>query len=187
MKTWHLQAPLRNIDLSDIRIGDTILLSGIIYTARDAAHKRLTERIRQNQKLPFPLEGGVLFFVGPTPAPPSYPIGSSGPTTSGRMDAYSPLLLDHGLKAMIGKGPRNDDVVRSIVKNEALYLIAVGGIGALLSQKIVESTVIAYPELGAEAIRRLTVQNFPTIVGIDTHGNDLYKEGPKEYLSGRYV
>jgi fumarate hydratase subunit beta len=101
------------------------------------------------------------------------------------MDAYSPLLLDHGLKAMIGKGPRNEDVVRSIVKNQALYLIAVGGIGALLSLKIVESTVIAYPELGAEAIRRLTVQSFPTIVGIDTHGNDLYKEGPKEYVRGR--
>ncbi len=185
MKTWHLQSPLHHADLSDIYIGDTILLSGIIYTARDAAHKKLAESILQKQKLPFPLEGGVLFFVGPTPAPPGHPIGSSGPTTSGRMDTYSPLLLDHGLKAMIGKGPRNDDVIRSIMKNKALYLIAVGGIGALLSQKIVESTIIAYPEFGAEAIRRLTVQKFPTIVGIDTHGNDLYKEGPKDYLRGQ--
>jgi fumarate hydratase subunit beta len=185
MKTWHLQSPLNLVDLSDIHIGDAVLLSGTIYTARDAAHKKLTERVLQKQNPPFPLKGAVLFFMGPTPAPPGHPIGSSGPTTSGRMDAYSPLLLDHGLKAMIGKGPRNDDVVRSIVKNKALYLIVVGGIGALLSKKIVESTVIAYPELVAEAIRKLTVQNFPTIVGIDTKGNDLYKEGPRNYLRGK--
>jgi fumarate hydratase subunit beta len=184
MKTWTIQSPLQDVDMTQFSIGDTVFISGVIYTARDAAHMRLVEKIRNHEELPFSLQGGVLFFVGPTPSPPGYPIGSSGPTTSGRMDAFSPLLLDNGLKAMIGKGPRSEKVIQSIVRNKALYLIAVGGIGALLSQKIVESTVIAYPELGAEAIRQLQVKGFPTIVGIDVYGRDLYKGGPNSYLNG---
>jgi fumarate hydratase subunit beta len=184
MKNWILQSPIQDVDMTQFSIGDTVSISGVIYTARDAAHKRLIEKIQNNEELPFSLPGSILFFVGPTPSPPGYPIGSSGPTTSGRMDAFSPLLLDNGLKAMIGKGPRSEEVIQSIVQNKALYLIAVGGIGALLSQKIVKSTVIAYPELGAEAIRQLQVKDFPTIVGIDIYGRDLYKEGPNSYLSG---
>ncbi|MDD4029683.1 MAG: FumA C-terminus/TtdB family hydratase beta subunit [Caldisericia bacterium] len=182
MKTWSLQTPLQDMDLTPLHIGETVLVSGVIYTARDAAHKKIVEKILKHEELPFSLQGGVLFFVGPTPSPPGYSIGSSGPTTSGRMDEYSPLLLDHGLKAMIGKGPRNEKVIQSIVTNKAIYLIAVGGIGALLSKKILNSSVIAYPELGAEAIRKLVVREFPTIVGVDTYGRDLYKEGPASYL-----
>jgi len=184
MKTWSLQTPLSTSVIQDITAGDTVLISGTIYTARDAAHKKMTETIQNQEPLPFSLQGQILYFVGPTPARPGHAIGSAGPTTSGRMDKYSPILLDQGLKAMIGKGPRNLAVISAIQKNKALYLIAIGGIGALLSQKILHSSIIAYPEMGAEAIRKLEVQDFPTIAGIDIRGNDLYKEGPAEYLRG---
>ena len=183
MKTWNLSIPLTDSITILPRIGDTVFVSGTNYTARDTAHKRLIDLMKQNKQLPFELKGQVIFFVGPTPPLPGYEIGSAGPTTSGRMDAFSPLLLDCGLKAMIGKGPRNSQVVESIIKNKALYLIAVGGIGALISKSIKKSKVIAFPELGPEAIRELEVDKLPTIVGIDVKGNDLYKKGPENYLN----
>ncbi|MCK5847880.1 MAG: Fe-S-containing hydro-lyase [Caldisericia bacterium] len=183
MKTWNITTPLTDSITILPTAGDTVYISGIIYTARDTAHKRLIEIMNQKKTLPFELKGQVIFFVGPTPPPPGYEIGSAGPTTSGRMDIFSPKLLDGGLKAMIGKGPRSMQVVESIVKNNALYLIAVGGIGALISKSIKKSTVIAFPELGTEAVRELEVDKLPTIVGIDVKGNDLYKRGPESYLS----
>ncbi len=162
-----------NIDI--LRAGDRVLLSGVVYTARDAAHKRLTEMINAGQPLPFEINGACIYFAGPTPAPEGMVIGSCGPTTSGRMDAYSPLLLDHGLCGMIGKGPRSRDVIDSIVKNRAVYFCAVGGAGALATKCITEAQEIAFGDLGCESIKRLVLKDFPLVVGIDCKGNSIIK------------
>lgn len=159
-----------------LKAGDSILLSGRVYTARDAAHAKLLELIKKNEKLPFELSGAAIYYAGPTEAPANRPIGSCGPTTSGRMDSFSPTLLDLGLTCMIGKGNRNEQVVNSIVKNKAIYLCAIGGAGALAAKCITECEVIAFPELGCESIKRLEFKDFPLIVGIDSMGNSVFAE-----------
>lgn len=180
-KPVSLSTPLRTEDLEKLRIGDRVLLSGIIYTARDAAHKRLEQLIRTDKPLPFELDGQVIYYVGPTPAKPGRPVGSAGPTTSYRMDPYAPGLIARGIKGMIGKGVRNREVRDAMQKYKAVYFAAIGGAGALISRSIVSAEVIAYPELGPEAIRRLEVKDFPVIVANDIHGGDLYEEGIKTY------
>lgn len=180
---YNLNLPLSTDDIAKLRAGDLVYLSGDIYTARDAAHKRLIESLEKNEELCIYLPNSTIYYVGPTPAKPDSPIGSCGPTTSYRMDAYSPKLLDLGVKVMIGKGKRNEEVKASIVKNKALYLAAIGGAGAYLSKCVKKSELIAYEDLGSEAIRKLTVENFPAIVIIDSFGNDLYEIGRSEYLS----
>lgn len=157
-----------------LRCGDRVLLSGTVYTARDAAHKRIAAMIENGEKLPFELEGACVYYAGPTPAPPGLPIGSCGPTTSSRMDPYAPLLLDKGLACMIGKGPRNADVVDAIARNNAVYLCAIGGAGALAAQCITECEVVAFEELGCESVKRLIFKDFPLIVGIDCQGGSLF-------------
>ena len=159
-----------------LKAGDSILLSGRVYTARDAAHAKLLELIKKNEKLPFELSGAAIYYAGPTEAPANRPIGSCGPTTSGRMDSFSPTLLDLGLTCMIGKGNRNEQVVNSIVKNKAICLCAIGGAGALAAKCITECEVIAFPELGCESIKRLEFKDFPLIVGIDSMGNSVFAE-----------
>ena len=166
---------LRKAALS-LSAGDEILLSGIVYTARDAAHAKLVELIKNNQQLPFDIKDAVIYYAGPTEAPEGRPIGSCGPTTSSRMDGFSPILLDKGLLAMIGKGNRSSDVLKSIVKNKAIYLCAIGGAGALAAKSIVKCEVIAFPELGCESVKRLEVKDFPLIVGIDSKGNSAFFE-----------
>lgn len=166
---------LRKAALS-LSAGDEILLSGIVYTARDAAHAKLVELIKNNQQLPFDIKDAVIYYAGPTEAPEGRPIGSCGPTTSSRMDSFSPILLDKGLLAMIGKGNRSSDVLKSIVKNRAIYLCAIGGAGALAAKSIVKCEVIAFPELGCESVKRLEVKDFPLIVGIDSKGNSAFFE-----------
>jgi fumarate hydratase subunit beta len=157
-----------------LKAGDNILLSGRVYTARDAAHAKLLELINKGEKLPFDINGAVIYYAGPTEAPEGRPIGSCGPTTSSRMDSFSPTLLDMGLCCMIGKGNRSDEVVKSIVKNSAVYLCAIGGAGALAAKCITECEVIAFPELGCESIKRLEFKDFPLIVGIDCKGNSAF-------------
>ena len=169
--------------LETLRAGDTVLLSGIVYTARDQAHKRLFEAYERGEQLPFDLKGSAIYYVGPTPEKAGEVIGSAGPTTSGRMDKYSPLLLDLGNKIMIGKGKRNQAVKDAIVKNKAVYLGAVGGAGAVMAESIKSVEVIAWPDLGCEAVRKLEVKDMPLTVVIDTQGNDLYVTGPEKYLS----
>lgn len=173
--------PLNDETVRDLKAGDRVLLNGIMYTGRDAAHKRIAELINKNEELPMDIKNQTIYYVGPCPAKPGQAIGSAGPTTSGRMDAYAPLLMDHGLKGMIGKGLRNKQVVDSIIKNNAVYFAAIGGAGALLAEAIKEAEVIAFPDLGAEAIYRLKVENFPVTVIIDNQGNDLYKIGKEQY------
>jgi fumarate hydratase subunit beta len=180
-KPVRLSIPLRSEDLEKLRIGDRVLLNGIIYTGRDAAHKRLDQLIRNNEPLPFELQGQVIYYVGPTPAKPGKPIGSAGPTTSYRMDPYAPGLIARGIKGMIGKGARNREVREAMQKYKAVYFAAIGGAGALIARSIISAEVIAYPELGPEAIRKLEVKDFPVIVANDTHGGDLYDEGIKNY------
>ncbi|MBE6054602.1 MAG: Fe-S-containing hydro-lyase [Clostridium sartagoforme] len=177
-----ISTPLTYEKIKDLRAGDKILLSGTIYSARDAAHKRLIELLDNGLELPINISNEVIYYVGPTPAKEGQVIGSAGPTTSYRMDAYSPKLLDLGLKAMIGKGERNQEVVNSIIKNKAIYLGAIGGAAALISKTIVSSEIIAYEDLGAEAIRKMEVRDMPLTVVIDTEGNNLYKQGQEEYL-----
>jgi fumarate hydratase subunit beta len=179
--TKIINTPLMPEAINDLKAGDRVLLNGIIYTGRDAAHKRLAELIEKGQELPMNINNQVIYYVGPCPAKPGQVIGSAGPTTSGRMDAYAPLLMDHGLKGMIGKGLRSQTVVDSIIKNNAIYFAAIGGAGALLAEAIKEAEVIAFPDLGAEAIYRLRVENFPVTVIIDSKGNDLYKSGKEKY------
>jgi len=181
MEIKHLRAPLSDADLAGLKAGDSVLISGVIYTARDAAHKKMTELIEQGKPLPLDLKGQVLYYVGPTPAKPGGVIGSAGPTTSGRMDLYTPRMLEQGMKACIGKGMRSAAVKEALKKHKAVYLAAVGGAGALLSKRVLKSEIVAYPELGAEAIRRLEVKDFPATVINDLHGNDLYEEGIKAY------
>lgn len=178
----ELTTPLTEEKTKKLRAGDKVLLSGTIYTARDAAHKRIVELINQNKELPFYLRDATIYFVGPTPTKPGENFGSGGPTTSGRMDKYSPILLDLGLKGMIGKGYRNDDVKESIVRNNAIYFGAIGGTGAIISKCITKCEVIAFEDLGAEAVRRLEVEKMPLTVIIDSNGNDLYEIGKEAYL-----
>jgi fumarate hydratase subunit beta len=180
-KSVRLSIPLRTEDLEKLRIGDRVLLNGIIYTGRDAAHKRLDQLIRNNEPLPFELQGQVIYYVGPTPAKPGKPIGSAGPTTSYRMDPYASGLIAKGIRGMIGKGARNKEVREAMQKYKAVYFAAIGGAGALIARSIISAEVIAYPELGPEAIRKLEVKDFPVIVANDIHGGDLYDEGIKTY------
>ena len=179
--TISIKVPLSREEARKLKSGDSCLLSGVIYTARDAAHKRLCELLEQGKALPFDVEDSVIYFVGPTPAKPGEVIGSAGPTTSYRMDAYSPMLITQGQTGMIGKGKRSDEVVAAMKEYGAVYFGAIGGCGALLSQCIKKSEVIAYEDLGAEAIRRLEVENFPVVVVIDSEGNNLYETGPAAY------
>lgn len=173
--------PLSDDVARGLSAGDRVLLSGILYTGRDAAHKRLFEMMEKGEKLPMELRGQVIYYVGPCPAKPGAAIGSAGPTTSGRMDAYTPRLLDAGLKGMIGKGPRSKAVVDSIMKNGAVYFAAIGGAGALLARAVKEAEVVAFGDLGPEAIYRLRVEDFPVTVAIDAGGADLYRIGQETY------
>ncbi len=161
----------------DLHIGDKVLLSGVVYTARDAAHKRICSLLDEGGEVPFPLEHAVIYYAGPTPAPPGKVIGSCGPTTSGRMDPFAPRLLDLGLAAMIGKGERNDEVRRAIQRNGAVYLCAIGGAGALAARCITAVEVIAFAELGCESVKRMTIEEFPLVVANDASGRDLFSEG----------
>lgn len=171
----HINAPLSKETITQLKAGDFVYITGYIYTARDAAHKRLYEFIQSNKIIPFDLTNNIIYYLGPTPARENQVIGSAGPTTSSRMDKYTPMLLKLGLKGMIGKGKRSEDVKTAIKNNEAVYFAAIGGAGALLSKAIKSSEVIAYDDLGTEAIRRLYVEDFPAIVVIDSCGNDLYE------------
>ncbi len=175
-KTKKLQPPLSEKMVRELKAGDEVLISGVVYTARDVAHKRLCELIEAGRKLPFPLEGAIIYFVGPTPARPGKVIGAAGPTTSSRMDSFSPKLIAKGLKAMIGKGYRSQAVRDALKKYTAVHLSAIGGAGALLSKHIVAAKVIAYEDLGTEAIWKLEVVDFPAIVAYDCYGNTVYKE-----------
>ena len=174
-KLKTLQSPLTEVDVRTLKAGDEVLISGVVYTARDMAHKRLRETIEAGKKLPFELEGAIIYFVGPTPARPGRIIGAAGPTTSSRMDAFSPILIAHGLRAMIGKGYRDDRVRDALKKHGAMHLSTIGGAGALLSKHIISAEVIAYEDLGTEAIRKLQVVDFPAVVAYDCHGNSVYK------------
>ncbi|MDD5986536.1 MAG: Fe-S-containing hydro-lyase [Eubacteriales bacterium] len=174
MNELELQAPFTKDKMRALRAGDRVRLSGTIYTARDAAHKRMVEALREGREIPIPLQDAVIYYVGPTPAPPGRPIGAAGPTTSYRMDAYAPTLLDLGQSGMIGKGMRSGEVIEAMKRNGAVYFAAIGGAGALISRCIKEAEVIAYEDLGAEAVRRLTVKDMPLIVAIDSLGNNLY-------------
>lgn len=179
----NLQAPLSNEDLASLSIGDEVLIQGTVYAARDAAHKKIIEALQRGDDLPFPISGQIIYYVGPCPAPPGRVIGSAGPTTSGRMDSYTPTLLAQGLKAMIGKGPRNAEVITAIQKHGAVYLAAIGGAGAYLAQRIESAEMLAYPELGPEAILELKLIDFPCIVAIDSRGNNIYdRKTAKEIL-----
>ncbi len=171
----EIRGPVTKDDLEKLRAGDRVLLSGTVYTARDQAHKRIVEALDQGSSLPFEIKDSIIYYVGPSPAPPGRPIGSAGPTTSYRMDPYASKLLDLGQAAMIGKGPRNDEVKQAIVRNGAVYFAAIGGAAALISKSIKSAEVIAYDDLGAEAVRRLEVEEMPLIVAIDSKGNDLYE------------
>lgn len=171
----HITVPFDKETAKSLKAGDYVYLTGVIYTARDAAHKRMDESLNNGNKLPIDIDGNVIYYMGPSPAREGRPIGSAGPTTATRMDKYTPRLLDMGLTGMIGKGKRQPKVKEAIVRNNAVYFAAVGGAGALLSQRILKSDVVAYDDLGTEAIRRLEVENFPVIVVIDSEGNDLYE------------
>lgn len=177
----YINVPLCAEDAKTLRAGDYVYLSGIIYTARDAAHKRMYEALHNGEKLPIEMQNNVIYYMGPSPAREGRPIGSAGPTTSSRMDKYAPSLLDLGLKGMIGKGKRSEEVKDATVRNDAVYFAAVGGAGALLSKSITNSEVIAYDDLGTEAIRKLTVKDFPVIVVIDSEGNNLYETAIQDY------
>lgn len=177
----RIQAPMSKEDARKLKVGDYVYITGTIYTARDAAHKRMYEALERGEKLPLEMTGNVIYYMGPSPAREGRPIGSAGPTTASRMDKYAPSLLDMGLIGMIGKGKRTDAVKEAIVRNGAVYFAAVGGAGALLSKSITRSEVIAYDDLGTEAIRRLEVENFPVIVVIDSNGHNLYETAIEEY------
>jgi fumarate hydratase subunit beta len=177
-----LTTPLTIDKVRELKAGDSVLITGTIYTARDAAHKRLIELLDKGESLPIDVKDSIIYYVGPTPAKPGQVIGSAGPTTSYRMDSYSPKLLDLGLRGMIGKGLRGTEVVDSIKRNEAVYFAAIGGAAALIGKSVVKSELVAYEDLGAEAIRKLEVVDFPVVVVIDSEGNDLYEIGQRQYL-----
>ncbi len=179
----YINLPISDEDARNLRAGDYVYLTGVLYTARDAAHKRMQETLDKGDALPVSLEHNLLYYMGPSPAREGRPIGSAGPTTSSRMDKYTPALMDLGLKGMIGKGKRSQAVKEALMRNGGVYFAAVGGAGALLSRAIVSSQVIAYEDLGTEAIRRLEVKNFPVIVVMDSAGNDLYETAVKEFAA----
>jgi fumarate hydratase subunit beta len=180
----RIKTPLTDEVVEGLRVGDRVLISGVIYTARDAAHKRLVEVIEKGGELPIDLKGAIIYYVGPTPAKPGQVIGSAGPTTSYRMDPYTPKLLEMGLKATIGKGQRSKEVKEALKKFKAVYFVAVGGAGALLSRRIKKAEVVLYEDLGPEAVRRLEVEDFPVIVGNDAFGGDIFMEGKEKYREG---
>lgn len=177
----QIQAPLLEEEIRDLRAGDYVYITGTLYTARDAAHKRMQEALDRGEDLPFDIRDQVIYYMGPSPAREGRPIGSAGPTTASRMDKYAPRLLDLGLKGMVGKGKRTREVLDAVVRNKAVYFAAVGGAGALLSKRILKAEVIAYEDLGTEAIRKLSVENFPVIVVADRFGNNLYETAIGEY------
>lgn len=177
----RITAPLKKEDIAGLKAGDYVYITGTIYTARDAAHKRMQDTLDKGEALPIEMEGNLIYYMGPSPAREGRPIGSAGPTTASRMDKYAPHLLDLGLAGMIGKGKRSEAVKDAIIRNGAVYFAAVGGAGALLSKSITKSEVVAYDDLGTEAIRKLEVENFPVIVVIDKDGNNLYETAIKEY------
>ena len=183
VRTVKLKPPLTDSDVSSLQIGDKVLIDGPIYTARDAAHKRLFELIDAKKDPPFALKGQVIYYVGPTPPRPGRPIGAAGPTTSYRMDTYAPRLIELGIKATIGKGPRAPAVLDAMKKFKAVYLVAIGGTGALLGKQVMKSEMIAFEDLGTEAIRRLTVRDFPAIVANDVSGRDIFKEAVDKYAT----
>lgn len=176
-----IETPVSDEVIAELRAGDRVFITGYLFTGRDSAHKKLIELVKEGKELPIDVKGQIIYYVGPTPARPGKPIGSAGPTTSYRMDSYAPTLHAMGLKGTIGKGSRSEEVKDSLKKHKAVYLAAVGGAGALISKSIEDSEVIAYPELGPEAIRRVKVKNFPCIVINDMYGGDLYEEGKKKY------
>lgn len=177
----YITTPLKEEEIKNLKAGDYVYITGTIYTARDAAHKRMYEGLERKEVLPIELENNIIYYMGPSPAREGQIIGSAGPTTSSRMDKYTPELIRLGLKGMIGKGKRSEQVKEAIIKNKAVYFAAIGGAGALLSKCIISSKVIAYEDLGTEAIRKLEVKNFPVIVVIDAEGNNLYETAVKEY------
>lgn len=181
MERMKLVTPLKDSDIEKLKIGDKVLLSGVVYTARDAAHQRLAELLDRGEDLPFDIQGQILYYVGPTPAKPGKIIGSCGPTTSYRMDPYTPALIAKGLKAMIGKGSRSKEVIEALKRYKAVYFAAVGGTGALIAHRIKKLDIVAYRDLGPEAIQRLEVEDFPVIVANDSYGKDLFKEGVDKY------
>jgi fumarate hydratase subunit beta len=181
MAEHHLKLPLSEIDVAALRTGDYVSLSGVVYTARDAAHRRMNEALAAGEPLPIDISGQVLYYVGPTPAKPGQVIGSAGPTTSERMDGFTPALLDAGLRGAIGKGGRRPEVARAFQDHRAVYFIAVGGVGALLSKQIKAVEVVAYDDLGTEAIRRMEIDEFPVIVCNDIHGGDLLRDGKAQW------
>ena len=177
----HIKAPLDREEVKTLEAGDYVYITGTVYTARDAAHLRMDQALDRGEKLPIELEGNVIYYMGPTPAREGRPIGSAGPTTASRMDKYTPRLLDMGLCGMIGKGKRSREVIEAMIRNGAVYFAAIGGAGALLSKTIVKAELIVYDDLGTEAIRKLTVKDFPAIVVIDARGNNLYDIAQKEF------
>ena len=181
MPAHHITNPITEEELLKLKAGDRVLLSGTIYTARDAAHKRMAEALEKGEALPFDISGQTIYYVGPTPAKPGQVIGSAGPTTSGRMDKYTPALLDLGLKGMVGKGYRSPEVIESMKKNKAVYFAAIGGSGALIARSIKSMEVIAYEDLGPEAIYKLSIKDFPAVVIIDSEGNDWYQIGKQQF------
>lgn len=183
MTQHRLTCPAKKEDLTPLRAGDTVLLSGVVYTARDAAHKRLFALLEEGKPLPFDVRGAAVYYAGPTPAPEGRPIGACGPTTSGRMDAYAPALMREGLIVMIGKGARSDEVKRTVVETGGVYLAAIGGAGALAAACVESAGIVCYEDLGSEAVRRLVVRDMPLTVVLDAHGGDLYREGPAAYLA----
>ena len=180
---YKINAPFDKETIEKLRSGDMVYITGTIYTARDAAHKRMIETLDKGETLPIEIEGNVIYYMGPSPARQGRPIGSAGPTTASRMDKYAPRLLDLGLRGMIGKGKRSPEVIDAIVRNKGIYLAAIGGAGAILSKAITSSEVVAYDDLGTEAIRKLEVTDFPAIVVIDCEGNNLYETAIREYSS----
>ncbi len=176
-----LSAPFADDTLSTLNAGDMVYISGVIYTARDAAHKRLFEMLERGEDMPFDFTGQVVYYAGPAPAKPGKPIGSVGPTTGGRMDAYSPTLIANGLKVMIGKGTRSDEVVDAIVNHTGVYFAAIGGAAALMAKCVVSAEMVAFEELGTEAIRKLVVEELPVVVAVDSKGNDIYKQAIEKY------
>jgi fumarate hydratase subunit beta len=177
----YITTPLNETTINNLNAGDYVYITGTIYSARDAAHKRMYESILKGEEIPFDIKNSIVYYLGPTPEREGQVIGSAGPTTSSRMDKYTPLLMEYGLKGMIGKGKRSGEVIDSIIKYNGVYLAAVGGAGALLSKKIIRSKIIGYEELGTEAIREMYVEEFPTIVVIDRKGNNLYETAVKEF------
>lgn len=179
MSVVYLKTPITESDVANLKVGDQVYISGIVYTARDAAHERLVKLLNEGKELPFDIKNQIIYFVGPTPAKPGNVIGSAGPTTSYRMDKYSPSLLDIGLRGMIGKGSRDELVKQSMIKNKAVYFAAIGGAAAIIAKTIKKAEVIAYDDLGPEAIRKLEVENLPTVLVNDIYGNDLYENNKK--------